>query len=536
MHDEFHTEIESAPEPPPRRNPAVRWLRWIIARNPLYPLSAALLLYGINLLSTDPRFLPVEEANLLFNFSALQVYEIMLVGVALLLAVRRIHYDATLLTVIENGLVFVPFILVTQAVLIGRGMAALLCGAAAALAVVRFIFVRQTRVLLPPRLLVIGSVVLLFNLVLPFVYRSRMEIDATDWLLPGRFCWLVLLPVFVLLANALEQARIWSGEPHRQSWLPLLMVGLWISATTVHLRCIDYISGLAFEAELLAPLLWASAWTAYFRAADLSPDPLPRTRLALLIITAVVPFLDTQLGHTYLALVCLNVVSSAIAFARTQERAAFHVLLCSLALGLVGMMKNVVLPGIELLNRFEWLLVAAGAALAIHALLSRKPALGFTAALAIGALSGFLLHQPFIHLSIQYACAFLLIHSLWWKRPEEAGAAQLRLIAAMVWICDSVLWTWSDPGAFRIGGAVSIVVLAACVLSRWLRGCWEPRLVAIAACICLLAAPAHYLFDKGKTSPAGLVAIIGSFLLFGLGTLAALTRSAWNPSGTRSNE
>jgi hypothetical protein len=536
MHGEFHTGIEPAPEPPPRRNPAVRWLRWIIARNPLYPISAALLLYGINRLSTDPGFLPVEEANLLFNFSALQVYEIMLVGVALLLAVRRIHYDATLLAVIENGLVFVPFILVTQAVLIGRSMAGVLCGAAAALALVRFNFVRRTRVLLPPRLLTLGTVVLLFNLVLPFVYRSRMELDATDWMLPGRFCWLVLLPLFVLLANAMEQPRIWSGEPHRQSWLPLLMVGLWISATAIHLRCIDYISGLAFEAELLAPLLWASAWTACFRAADFSPDPLPRARRALLIISAVAPFLDTRLGYTYLALACLNVVFSALVFARTQERAAFQVLLCSLAVAVVGMIKNVVLLRIDVLNRFEWLLVAAGAALAIHALMSRKPVLGLTAALAIGALSGFFLQQPFIHLSIQYAAAFLLIHSLWWERPEEPGAVQLRAIAAMIWVCDSMLWTWSDSGAFRIVGAVSMMVLAACILSRWLRGYWEPRIVVIAACICLFAAPAHYLFGKVKTSPAGLVALIGSFLLFGLGTIAALTRSAWNPSVSRNNE
>jgi hypothetical protein len=511
-------------------------LRWIIARNPLYPLSAALLLFGINRLSTDPTFLPSEVGNLVFNFSALQVYEIMLVGVALLLAVRRINYDATLLTVIENGLVFVPFILVTQAVLIGRSMAALLCGAAGALAVARFILVRRTRVLLPPRLLALGSVVLLFNLVLPFVYRSQMELDATDWMLPGRFCWLVLLPLLVLLANALEQPRVWSDEPHRQSWLPLLMVGLWISATAVHLRCIDYISGLAFEAALFAPLLWANAWTAYFRAADFSPDPLPRWRTALLIISAVAPVLDTQLGYTYLALACLNVLLSAMVFARTQGRAAFHVLFCSLALAVVGTMKNVVLPRIELLNRFEWLLVGAGAALALQALLSRKPALGFTAALAIGALCGFFLEQPFIHLSIQYAAAFLLVHSLSWERPEQPGAVQLRIIAAMVWICDSVLWTWSDPGAFRIVGAVSVLVLAACVLSRWLRGYWEPRLVTIAACICLFAAPAHYLFEKARTSPAGLVAIVGSFLLFGLGTIAALTRSAWNPSASRNNE
>jgi hypothetical protein len=209
MHDEFHTETDPESEPP-RRHPAMRWLRWVVARNPLYPLSAALLLFGINRLSTDPTFLPVEEANLFFNFSALEFYEIMLVGVALLLAHRRLHYDATQLTIIENGLVFVPFILVTQAVLIGRDLAAFLCGAAAVLAGVRFALLRRTRILLPPRLLALGAVVLIFNLIVPFVYRSRMELDAADWLLSGRFCWLVLLPAFVVLANILEQPLRWS--------------------------------------------------------------------------------------------------------------------------------------------------------------------------------------------------------------------------------------------------------------------------------------------------------------------------------------
>src|SRR5687768_3289580 len=289
MHDESLIETEPAPDPPSRRHPAMRWLRWIVARNPLYPLSAALLLFGINRLSTDPTFLPVEEANLFFNFTALEFYELMLVGVALFLAHRRIHYDATLLTIIENGLVFVPFILVTQAVLIGRDMAALLCGAAALLAGVRFGLLRRTRVLLPPRLLVLGAIVLLFNLVVPFVYRSRMELDATDWLLPGRLCWLVLLPGFVVFANILEQPLRWSEEPHRQTWLPLLMLGLWISATAVHLRCIDYISGLPFRSELIAPVLWAVAWTSYLRLGDFTPAPAPRLRAVLLIITAAAP-------------------------------------------------------------------------------------------------------------------------------------------------------------------------------------------------------------------------------------------------------
>jgi len=535
MHDEFRIETDPESEPS-RRPPAMRWLRWIVARNPLYPLSAALLLFGINQLSTDPTFLAVEEAKLVFNFSALQFYEIMLVGVALLLAHRHIHYDATLLTIIESGLVFVPFILVTQAVLIGRDMAALLCGAAAVLAGIRFALLRRTRVLLPPRLLVLGAVVLLFNLIVPFVYRSRMELDATDWLLPGRLCWLLLLPSFVVLANILEQPLRWSVEPHRQTWLPLLMLGLWISATAVHLRCIDYISGLPFRAELIAPVLWAMAWTSYLRLGDFTPAPAPRLRSVLLIITAAAPLLDVQLGHTHLALCCANIAVFARVLARTQGRVAFHLLICSFALALAGVGKTFVFSRVEALTRLEWLLAAAIAYAVVRALVSRRPAAGFMAALGIGFLRGFLLDQPFIHLALQYGSAFLLIHSLWWERPEEKGATQLRLIAALLWLCDSAVWTWIDPNAVRFVAAVATLVLAACGIARWLAGEWGSRLVPFAAGTCLLVAPAHPVFDIAKASPAGLLAIVASFLLFGLGTVAALTRSAWNPSVSRNYE
>jgi len=78
-----------------------------------------------------------------------------------------------------------------------------------------------------------------------------------------------------------------------------------------------------------------------------------------------------------------------------------------------------------------------------------------------------------------------------------------------------------------------LMVLDAAAVSRWRAGCWGARLVPAGAAISLVAAPAHYLFDKAKSSPAGLIAVIGSFLLFGLGTVAALTRNSWNHSESR---
>src|SRR5258707_15249267 len=66
------------------------WLRRLLACNPFYLVSAALLLYGIYRVSVDPGFLSEETAHLFFNFTSLQVYELLLVGTAIFLARRRI--------------------------------------------------------------------------------------------------------------------------------------------------------------------------------------------------------------------------------------------------------------------------------------------------------------------------------------------------------------------------------------------------------------------------------------------------------------
>ena len=67
----------------------------------------------MNRLSVDPTFLGNETDNLLFNFFALQFYELLLVGTGLLLARRQVWYDSALLVVLENGLVLVPFMLIS---------------------------------------------------------------------------------------------------------------------------------------------------------------------------------------------------------------------------------------------------------------------------------------------------------------------------------------------------------------------------------------------------------------------------------------
>src|SRR5450631_2573990 len=54
------------------------WIKKFFACNPFYLVSAALLLYGLSLVSSDAGFLSREFDQLAFNFTSLQVYELLL--------------------------------------------------------------------------------------------------------------------------------------------------------------------------------------------------------------------------------------------------------------------------------------------------------------------------------------------------------------------------------------------------------------------------------------------------------------------------
>src|ERR1051325_9760066 len=114
------------PLPQPQRNFSW-WLRKLFACNPFYLASAALLLFGCYRISLDATFLARESAQLIFNFSSLQLYEVLIVLTAIFLARRSIWYDSTLLVGLENLLIFVPLILISQAALIDSTMVRLMC-------------------------------------------------------------------------------------------------------------------------------------------------------------------------------------------------------------------------------------------------------------------------------------------------------------------------------------------------------------------------------------------------------------------------
>src|SRR2546428_4633483 len=142
-----------APEILPAEKTISYWLKRFFSCNPFYIFSAALLLYGLYRVSIDPHFLSKETSHLIFNFSSLQCYELLLVLTAIFLARRRIWYDSMLLVGLENMLILVPFILVSQAALIDTRIVWSLCIAGTILAVIRFGSLKRfvAEINLPPR-------------------------------------------------------------------------------------------------------------------------------------------------------------------------------------------------------------------------------------------------------------------------------------------------------------------------------------------------------------------------------------------------
>lgn len=132
-------------------------------------------------------------------------------------------------------------------------------------------------------------------------------------------------------------------------------------------------------------------------------------------------------------------------------------------------------------------------------------------------------------LSVQCGLAFLLLHSLRWVDEGHPGAGAARNLACLFWFGHALLMVhWHWPRANEIVLATGGVMLGAAILARLLKGGWRPVGLPVAAILVLLTPPGDFAAGKLQTTPAGLLAVAGSFLLFALGTAVALTKPRWN--------
>jgi hypothetical protein len=502
------------------------WCRRLLLCNPFYLCSAAFLLFGVNRLSLDPDFLGGEMPKLIFNFSALQSYGVLLVGTAILLARRRVLYDSALLVVMDHGLALVPFILISQAALIDRSLAWTLSLAGGVAALARAAVVRRfySRFNLPLIALLFGLIILGANVALPLFFRSVVSATTVvDWPGPNRFIWLVLLPLLTVGANLLPRPERYCGLNPERPWLPLFIYGLWIAGSGVHVWCLGYLAKIELTGTLLAPTATVIAWTLWNRRTDFVEYPPLRWERCWLATTFVAPLLAAGERPVLFVLVGINSVFYAALWLRRHPLGAFASRL--LQLSLVVLLAAVPDEWLAA-SRVEWghsqLVMAAGFAwLLWRTLRSTNPRLGLVTGLALVVGIGSLPNSDW-PVALEIGLAFVLTHSVRWRDEHHAGAALVRGLIAGAWAVHALLWTQEGDGTAMLTATSCAAVVSgawACVRG-WRRGLGF-LVLPVSSAMAASSGPFNWMLKHGAP---GLIALVASLVLFAIGTWVAWHR------------
>jgi len=513
------------------------WIKRALACNPFYLVSAALLLYGFYLISVDPNFLQREISQLLFNFTALQFYELLLVITTVLLVRRQIWYDSTLLVGLESLLVLVPFILISQAALIEIHWVWGMCLLAGLAAMVRSDTLKRffAELNFPTRLTRVGILVLLANVVLPVVYLILHEYKVGKLpttgaaYLTNEIAWLLLLPALFTLGNFVPAKSGKTDLLPQGFWIPAALFSCWMIGTVVHLTCLGYVYDFPLRCELVAPAIWALLWTLFHRAKDFVSEikSLQERVMLLLPLLATLVSVSQPGNEVFISLTVLNVAFYAAIWIQREDRFARHLLFISglaLIAGLPADWGRSVLPEFTSSKAIG---VSAALYFVLRAAFSRNPKLGLIGALILGFMVMCILGTVAApHWGTQIGLAFLLVHSLRWADNQHEGTSAVRLLAALGWVAHT-FWWMHDGGAGWMTCTVAGAVLAIYVVTHWVAGKWGSLIIPTSAGTVMLSWPGDSAVDTLHSTPVGLLAVVGSFVLFGAGTFAALTKHRW---------
>jgi hypothetical protein len=529
----------------PNAKPISYWLKKFLACNPLYLGSAALLLLGIYQVSIDPQFLRGEIAQLGFNLGALQIYELLLVITALWLARGSLWYDAGLLVVLENILVLVPFILISQAALISQPIVWLLCIGAGAMAAARFACLKRflNELNYPAGVLVIGTGVLAANVALPIVYRILHESKVGTHVTSGaayhfnELAWSLLLPMLCVAVNLLPPPLDKGALGVQRRWVPLGSCSLWLAATVAHLYCLGYVYDFPLRPELIAPGLCIVMWTLRNRIHDLRLVVPEIWRQWLLIPPFLAGFLAAVHPESeyFLQVSILNAgLYGAICMCRRGNRLAAQLLWLSLVCVVAAWPREWMFGNSSGLTRGNCVGIALIGYLGCSFGFSRNPKTGLFAAIALVTVIQ-LTFSEFADIenwAIQSALVYFLVHSLKWDDSAHQGSRVLRIFAAGCWLLHS--WCWPSFGAPHLAVLLfGVIVLTAWFAYRILNKSSRPIEIAIAALLVVVSSPGYTVGQHAQGLPSGLILVVASFLLFGLGTLLAVTRHRWHQSDSR---
>jgi hypothetical protein len=501
--------------------PEFRFLKRLLAGNPFFLLSPLVLLYGIYRLSVDPKFLPTETLQLIFNFGSLQVYEFVIAGLVVFLGIRRIRYDSVFLFWVETGLAAVPFILISQSLFLGGSLVAVFLSTAVVAAATRF---HSSGRRLFPRtnlsgLNAAGVCLLTVNLAMPLVFKhvqkeSNALWEAENLTLVSHWIWCAALPLVVLIFGSFFARPI----PHLHGrWTRTFVGGIWLLGTLAHFRSLAYIYSFSFEGRLLIPILWALSLAANFA-------PLPRSLamaqrfLPLAMGGFVLLAFPGPLAAIYFAIGCAVQLA---AWVGGDDKVLFR---CAIANGIVGVMA--VWFSFAGISNAEIVLRIILIAFVVFSVLFRIiPAFGIVLAgivfffqASAGGPSPF-----FVLAAVQTAFGVLALHSLFWDHPR---AARARLCVAVTWLIFA-FWFVADARNASELRPLLFCGLAGIGLLGWLRywtGSWKSVSLAVASGIVTLFGSLSFVGDASEHFTSGSLALFFAFLLLIPGTILALRR------------
>jgi hypothetical protein len=496
-----------------------------------------LLIYSIYRISVGPRFLPTDKLQIIFNFSSLESYSALLVFTVIFLARRAIWYDATLLTVIENILVLVPFMLLSHASFVENDLAGWICVAGSLLAIGKLGILKRSfkSVNLPAALLFIGALILVVNVSFPLVFRKGLNFADNQWtnneLWKSRslYCWYFLLPGLMFLATLLPRSRpeVLKQEAHQKHWFPHLIFGLWMFATTLHLYSIGYIDDQRFEVSHFIPLLWATSWvfcTSVIKVLNFEP----RLERMLIFTPAGIPLIPVALGAPLMGLMLFSLNSVVFTY-RSLRRQDLPMSLWLSVLSFVGSMLTIpdewmiqLIPRYDKGYAFVALLVSAGLIWSFRRPTAKSAIVGSVCLAIVGF--GMAGQSALLNAAVPQVClVFILIHSLWWIRPYEKGSELVRFLASSLWILHSIILQFQSGGLTFVPVVVAALMITLVVTIRWLMR-QTAYLLAITSGVVLLVPVVFSAVDVVKDTPEGLIPLISSFLLLGIGTAFAVQR------------
>jgi len=339
------------------------------------------------------------------------------------------------------------------------------------------------------------------------------------------------------LINLLPRARPAGNLLPQNRWLPLGVFGLWLAGSATHVFCLSYVYNFDWEYVFILPLLWVVVWSAYLRQGELITRPAPMLAKILLAPPLAVALLALPAANhaVFPALTILNIGCYLALFLKDRKNiTALHLSLLSGATLVAGLAKPIEFTpssGIYSVNPGKWLLICGTLYGLYWIVRSRNPKAGVWGALVVAiAFFGLTPDDGFgLELAVQCGLVFLLLHSWRWVDAEHQGASAARILASVIWVFHAlamVHWQWF--GAKDIALCAGGLLLGAAIVARLLTGGWRPAVVPIAATLVLLMPPGEFAAAKLQATPAGLLAVAGSFVLFGVGTLVAMTKPRWN--------